>query len=223
MFCNRCGTNNANNASFCQKCGKRLGTAGLDESTLLSSPPAYALTYGITSSGSNAYRLIEPVAPPPPGALAGGRATSYEQHPPLRASQQKSRRRRWRVLSCLGVILLLVAAVGSYVYSNRSTPGQVLDTACNAFKTGDFPTVYNQYSSSYQSQLGGEASWEAATKQGVSSQGGVANCTYSNVNDNGSTGSDVMSLTFGYGVVETFQQTLIVENGVWKINSSTRV
>jgi len=30
-------------------------------------------------------------------------------------------------------------------------------------------------------------------------------------------------LTFGYGVVETFQQTLIVENGVWKINSSTRL
>jgi hypothetical protein len=127
------------------------------------------------------------------------------------------------VLSCLAVVLLLVAVVGSYVYSNRSTPGQALDTACNAFKTGDFPTVYNQYSSSYQSQLGGEASWEAATKQGVSSQGGVANCTYSNVNDNGSAGSDVMSLTFGYGVVETFQQTLIVENGVWKINSSTRL
>jgi hypothetical protein len=51
----------------------------------------------------------------------------------------------------------------------------------------------------------------------------VVNCTYSAVNDNGSAGSDVMSLTFGYGVVETFQQTLIVENGVWKINSSTRL
>jgi hypothetical protein len=127
------------------------------------------------------------------------------------------------VLSCLGVIILLAVATGSYVYSSRSTPGKTLDTTCNAFKTGDFPTVYNQYSSSYQSQLGGEASWEAATKQGVSSQGGVVNCTYSAVNDNGSAGSDVMSLTFGYGVVETFQQTLIVENGVWKINSSTRL
>jgi len=127
------------------------------------------------------------------------------------------------VLSCLGVIILLAAAVGSYMYSNRSTPSKTLDTTCNALKTGDFPTVYNQFSSSYQSQLGGEASWEAATKQGVSSQGGVVNCTYSTVNDNGSAGSDVMSLTFGYGVVETFQQTLIVENGVWKINSSTRL
>jgi hypothetical protein len=113
--------------------------------------------------------------------------------------------------------------VGSYAYSNRSTPGKTLATVCNAFKAGDFPTVYNQYSSSYQRQIGGEASWEAATKQDASSQGGVVNCTYSNVN--GSAGSDVMSLTFGsgYGVVETFQQTLIVENGVWKINSSTRL
>ncbi len=224
MFCNRCGTNNANNASFCQKCGKRLGTTGLDESTLLSSPPAYALTNGSTSSGRNAYLLLEPgIAPPPPGVLAGGRATLYEQQHPLRASRQMSRRRRWMVLSCLGVIILLAVATGSYVYSNRSTPGKTLDTTCNAFKTGDFPTVYNQYSSSYQSQSGGEASWEAATKQGVSSQGGVVNCTYSTVNDNGSAGSDVMSLTFGYGAVETFQQTLLVENGVWKISSSTRL
>ena len=224
MFCNRCRANNADNASFCQTCGKRLGTTGLDESTLLSSPPAYALTYGSTSFGSNAYGLIEPgIPPPPPGALAGGRAPLYEQQHPLQARQQKSRRRRWMVLSCLGVIILLVAAVGSYMYSNRSTPSKTLDTTCNALKTGDFPTVYNQFSSSYQSQLGGEASWEAATKQGVSSQGGVVNCTYSTVNDNGSAGSDVMSLTFGYGVGETFQQTLIVENGVWKINSSTRL
>jgi len=107
MFCNRCRANNADNASFCQTCGKRLGTTGLDESTLLSSPPAYALTYG-----SNAYGLIEPgIPPPPPGALAGGRATPYEQQHPLQARQQKSRRRRWMVLSCLGVIILLVAAV----------------------------------------------------------------------------------------------------------------
>src|SRR5215469_9401755 len=185
MFCNRCWTKNANNASFCQQCGRRLGTTGLDESTLLSSPPAYALSYGIASPRSNTPRLIEPEIPPP-GVLAGGRATPYEQHPPLRASRRKSVRRRWIVLGCLGVIVLLMAAVGSYVYSNRSTPGQALDTVCNAFRTGDFPTVYNQYSSSYQSQLGGEASWEAATKQDVSSQGGVANCTFSNVTDNGS-------------------------------------
>jgi hypothetical protein len=34
-----------------------------------------------------------------------------------------------------------------------------------------------------------------------------------------------MSLTFGngYGTAETFKQTLIMENGAWKINSSTRL
>jgi len=145
------------------------------------------------------------------------------QHPPLQARQQKSLRRRWIVLSCLGVILLLLAAVGGYAYSNRSTANKTLDTVCNAFKSSDFPTVYNQYSTSYQHQVGGEASWEAATKQDVNSQGGVVDCTYSNVNSNSSTGSDVMSLTLGsgYSVVETFQQTLIVENGVCKFNSST--
>jgi hypothetical protein len=226
MFCSHCRANNADDANFCQQCGKRLGTTGLDESTFLSSPPVYVSTHGSTSSLRNAYRSIEsgtPPPPPPPDALTGGSATPVEQHLPLQARRQKSRRKRWIMLSCLGLIVLLAAAVGSYAYSNRSTPGKTLDTVCNAFKTGDFPTVYNQYSSSYQRQIGGEASWEAATKQDASSQGGVVNCTYSNVN--GSAGSDVMSLTFGsgYGVVETFQQTLIVENGVWKINSSTRL
>ena len=228
MFYSQCKANNADDANFCQQCGKRLGTTGLDEPTFLSSPPVYVSTHGNTSSLRNAYRSIEsgtPPPPPPPEALTGGSATPVEQHLPLQARRQKSRRRHWIVLSCLGVILLLAAAVGGYAYSNRSTPGKTLATVCNAFKTSDFPTVYNQYSSSYQNQIGGEASWEAATKQNVSSQGGVVDCAYSNVNVNGSAGSDVMSLTFGsgYGVVETFQQTLIVENGVWKINSSTRL
>jgi len=228
MICSHCRANNADDANFCQQCGKRLGTTGLDEPTFLSSPPVYVSAYGSTSSARNAYRSIEsgtPPPPPPPGVHTGGSAIPYEQQPPLQARRQKSRRKRWIVLSCLGLIVLLVAAVGSYAYSNRSTPGKTLATVCNAFKAGDFPTVYNQYSSSYQRQIGGEASWEAATKQEASSQGGVVDCTYSNVNVNGSAGSDVMSLTFGsgYGVVKTFQQTLIVENGVWKINSSTRL
>ncbi len=224
MVCNRCGTNNAYDVSFCQKCGKRLGTTGLDEPTLLSTKLAYASTYGISSSGNNAYSAIEPETPPPPPfALADGRAAPYEQHLPLQARRHKSLRRRWMMLSCIGVIVLLVAIVGSYMYINRSTPSRTLDTVCYALKSGDYPTVYNQFSSSYQSQIGGEASWEAATKQGVSNQGGVVNCTYNNVNENGSAGSDVMSFTTGYGVVETFQQTLILENGVWKINSSTRL
>lgn len=239
MICSHCRANNADDANFCQRCGKRLGTTGLDEPTWLSSPPVYTSTYGSTSSERNAYRSIEPgTPPPPPGAItstpppppppgihAADGAIPYEQQPPLQARRQKNSRRWWIVLSCLGLIVLLAAAVTGYAYSNRSTPDRTLATVCNAFKAGDFPTVYNQYSSSYQRQIGGEASWEAATKQDAISQGGVADCTYSNLNVNGSAGSDVMSLTFGsgYGAVETFQQTLLMENGVWKINSSTRL
>jgi hypothetical protein len=224
MFCSQCRAKNTNDAKFCQQCGTRLGTMSLNESTVLSSPPVYVATHASTSSG-NAYLSLEPgiPPPPPPDVLAVGRTTPYEQRPPLQTRRQKSRRRRWILLSCLGVILLILIAVGSYMYSNRSTPMKTLDTVCNAYKTSNYPTVYNQYSSNYQNQIGGEAHWEAATKQGFSRQGGLVNCTYYNVIVNGSTGSDVMSLSFGsgYGAVETFQQTLVVENGVWKINSST--
>lgn len=234
MFCNRCRTNNVNEATFCQKCGQRLMTTGLndptmlsslpaDEPTALSALPAYALTHGNTPSARNAYRSLElstPPPPPPPDAFAVGIVPPYEQHP-LPARRKKSR----IILICLAMIVLLIIAVGSYAYNNRSTPGKTLNTVCNAFKTGDFPTVYNQYSSSYQRQVGGEAQWEAATKQDFSSQGGLLNCTYSYVNTNGSTGTDVMNLTFGngYGTAKTVEQTLVMENGVWKINSSTRL
>src|ERR1051326_318112 len=113
MFCNHCRANNADDANFCQQCGKRLGTTGLDEPTFLSSPPVYASTYGSTSSDRNALRSIEPGTPPPPpgalvstppspGAHTGGSATPFEQHPPLQARRQKNPRRWWIVLSCLG-------------------------------------------------------------------------------------------------------------------------
>ncbi|MDQ2884463.1 MAG: SurA N-terminal domain-containing protein [Chloroflexota bacterium] len=234
MFCNRCRINNANNANYCQNCGQQLEITGLndptalsalpiDDPTVLSSPPVYALAYGNTSSVRDVYRSIgpnTPPPPPPPNTPAVGIAHPYEQQP-LPARRKKS----WIIPICFALIVLLMIAVGSYVYSNRSTPGKTLNTVCNAFKNGDFPTVYNQYSSSYQRQLGGEAYWEATTKQNFSSQGGLLNCTYSNVSNASSTGSAVMSLTFGngYGTAETFKQALIMENGAWKISSSTRL
>jgi|GEM_PF-1646044 len=234
MFCNRCRINNANNANYCQNCGQQLEITGLndptalsalpiDDPTVLSSPPVYALAYGNTSSVRDVYRSIgpnTPPPPPPPNTPAVGIAHSYEQQP-LPARRKKS----WIIPICFAVIVLLMIAVGSYAYSNRSTPDKALNAVCNAFKIGDFPTAYNQYSSSYQHQLGGEAHWEATTKQDFNNQGGLLNCTYSNVNTNSSTGSSVMSLTFGngYGTAETFKQTLIMENGAWKISSSTRL
>src|SRR6266566_1087750 len=66
MICSHCRANNADDANFCQQCGKRLGTTGLDEPTFLSSPPVYVSAYGSTSSARNAYRSIESGTPPPP-------------------------------------------------------------------------------------------------------------------------------------------------------------
>lgn len=82
MFCNQCNANNADDANFCQQCGKRLGTTGLDKSTLLSSSPVYVSTHGSTSSLRNAYRMIEsgtPPPPPPPDVLTGGSAPPLER------------------------------------------------------------------------------------------------------------------------------------------------
>src|SRR5215472_14596428 len=144
MICSHCRANNADDANFCQRCGKRLGTTGLDEPTWLSSPPVYTSTYGSISSGRNTYYSIEPgTPPPPPGVHAADGAIPYEQQPPLQTRRQKNLRRWWIMLSCLGLLALLATAVGVYAYSSRSTPDKTLATVCNAFKASDFPTVYN--------------------------------------------------------------------------------
>ena len=93
----------------------------------------------------------------------------------------------------------------------RSTPSFTLNTYCNALSTQDYQTAYDQFSKNFQSQAGTEtqfASAAAATK--------VKGCTVSNVNDPGKTGTLVYARGDGNKVSET--DTLINENGTWKIN-----
>ena len=96
----------------------------------------------------------------------------------------------------------------------RSTPTLTLHTWCYAINGGDYPTAYNQLSSTAQSQVS-EAQLVANFSPGPLGQ--LTECTVSQVND--TTGAGTITYTFSGGNKTTADFMLVKENGTWKINS----
>jgi hypothetical protein len=92
----------------------------------------------------------------------------------------------------------------------RSTPSFTLNTYCNALSAQDYQTAYNQFSKNFQNQAGTETQFAAAAAK-------VKGCTVSNINESGKTGTLIYARNDGNKVSET--DTLVNENGTWKINS----
>jgi hypothetical protein len=94
----------------------------------------------------------------------------------------------------------------------HSIPSLTLTTYCNALVAGDYQTAYNQFTSSAQGQVGTEAQFAAfATSTKITS------CTVSNVNDTAGTGT--VTYLRGDGNTVSANETLVKENGAWKINA----
>src|SRR5579859_4490860 len=67
---------------------------------------------------------------------------------------KKGRRGLWITLtSLLAVLLLSVAAVSTYLYINRSTPGKTLDSFCKALQQGNYQQAYGAFSKKFQGAL----------------------------------------------------------------------
>ena len=94
----------------------------------------------------------------------------------------------------------------------RSSASLTLTTYCNALVMGDYQTAYNQFSNAAQSQIGTEAQFAA-----IATSTRIKNCTVSNVND--ATGSGTVTYLRGDGNTVSANETLINENGSWKINA----
>lgn len=98
-----------------------------------------------------------------------------------------------------------------------STPTKTLTIFCNAFKSGDYQTLYNQLSNRSQSQVS-EQVFAKAAQVALAADGGLIGCTVSNVREKGSTASGMVALTFGNNKSETDTVPLVYENGVWKLD-----
>ena len=152
MICTYCGANNADTAHFCEKCGKQFET---NEPTQLSAPspssentspsppseqqgPFYAAPsfpqpnatdYGAFPSYETAEPIYAPPPPPPYGVHSPGLTSPYEPLPPRLVRRQQIRPRPWITMAIIVVVLL--AGIGGYAYSNRSTPMKTLQAACD--------------------------------------------------------------------------------------------
>ena len=163
-----------------------------------------------------------PVAPPPAYEAYGTVEQQGVYPPPVPPAPvpapKPSRRGLWIILGAIvGVLVISAIVFGIIGYMNRSTPTKTLNAYCNALKSGDFQTAYNQLASGLQSKIGTEAQFAS----GYSSNGGlgkITGCTVSNVNDSAGTGT--ISYTFATGSSLVVDYHLFDENGASKINST---
>ena len=90
----------------------------------------------------------------------------------------------------------------------RSTPSLTLTAYCNALVMGDYQTAYNQFTSAAQSQIGTEEQFATIA---------FKSCSLGNVND--ATGIGTITYLRGDGNTVSANETLVKENGSWKINA----
>jgi hypothetical protein len=77
---------------------------------------------------------------------------------------------------------------------------------------GDFQTAYNQFTSAAQGQIGTEAQFAT-----IATSTKIKSCTVNNVND--TTGTGTVTYLRGDGNTVSANETLVKENGSWKINA----
>lgn len=137
--------------------------------------------------------------------------------------QKKSRLGLW--IALIVIALLVAGGVGGYVYLNRSTPTRTLQTFCNALKASppDYQTAYNQFSARHNGQQS-EQAFANGLQQSLNNPllGGLKDCTVSNVQENGSTATGVVTFSFNR-VSQTlvFNFNLVNESDGWKIDNGT--
>lgn len=162
-------------------------------------PPAYPPLYG--DPAQPAY------VPPAPGVPVPG-------IPPAR----QSRRTLWIILGIVGGVLVVgIIACVALVAAFASTPTKTLQSYCDAFKSGDYQSAYNQLSSSLQSQVT-ESQFANVEDTSIRPLGGVSSCNVSNVNQSGSSATGTITYTFGDGKSGPVPYTLVDENNTWKIS-----
>ena len=215
MYCVHCGAENPKNATFCQKCGNRLPTTDQDEPTVSSIPSSLSTPYDNTPYSNTPSASAETVyAPPPPPSYIppSGEIASTSGHP----LAQKPKRRWGFILSLVIIVLVVIIAVGAYVYVNRSTPDKTVTTYYSALVHNDFQTAYGQFSASAQSSL-----TEQQFATFWQTRGGVKAWTLVSTQEQGSTANSTVTVTFGNGQTSLASIKLVDENGTWKIQQET--
>ncbi len=132
--------------------------------------------------------------------------------PGLYKKQSSSLKVVLRTLSIL--LLLLITAIGIFLYLTRSTPDKTLKTFCSALQQGNYATSYQQLSLTLQRAFSEPAFARTFAHDTVS------NCTYTTINAGLSTAQTKLSIRHKSKKDNIDQVALIKdEQHVWKINA----
>jgi NADH:ubiquinone oxidoreductase subunit 5 (subunit L)/multisubunit Na+/H+ antiporter MnhA subunit len=215
MYCVHCGADNPDTAQYCQRCGKPLPIIDQDEPTVLTVPPVPSSPDRSPSNSMSVSSAAESIsATPSSGVSSQEKAGFSEQQSPPLTTQTKNRRGYFIALALL--VLVVIAAVGTYVYLNRSTPDKTLTTYCDALKNGDYQSAYNQLSTRAMNNLS-----ETQFAHEWQVLGGVRSWTERNVQEQGSAATATVTFTLGNGQTALATIQLVNENGVWKVDAET--
>ncbi len=146
-----------------------------------------------------------------PGPIPPGYVEPVPGYVPGAPVQRRKRRFIW---ISLGVLVVIVFAVVSYIYFIRSTPEKTLDTYCNALLGQDYLTAYNQLSISLQRN-----ETESGFAQMVEAQGKITSCSQGSARINGTTAFVNLIFASSSGQNSNSPVTLIQDSGnTWRIS-----
>ena len=187
--------------------------------------PAYQQPSAYSNYNANAapsYPQAQPGYPPqqPPWAAAPGQYGAPGFQAP--AAQAPKKRRTGLIIGIVILLLLVVGGIGGYLYLNRSTPEKTLTAYCTALQNSDAQGVFNQLSAHAQTQTSVQRISQGFQILDAPQIGGVKGCTFSNVQQSGSTATATLVLTAGANNASnpplTTTDKLVNENGTWKID-----
>lgn len=163
------------------------------------------------------YPQTQAAYPPPPGYPQPG----YPQPGGFGQANMPAPKKKTGLWIAIVVILVLIVGGGGAFFYIQSLPSpqKTLQTFCTALKAGDYQTVYNQYSSNVQNRIT-EAQFTSFLRLGLDLQGGVTQCTVSNVvQDSSTTAHGTVTITLGNSKTSSGTSPLVLENGAWKIDA----
>ena len=186
--------------------------------------PAYQPTIAVTPPSFQDYNQVPQQAYPQQGYSQQPYGAPADQFgfPNYAAApaqpQRKSRPGLW--IALIVIVLLVAGGVGGYVYLNRSTPTKTLQDFCSALKNNDPQGAFNQLSTHTQSQTTEQRFAQGIQQLNNPVLGGIKDCTVSNVQENGSTATGTITLSFNnVNRTVNLDNNLINENGTWKVDT----
>lgn len=194
------------------------------EPTIAAAPPPVQTPYQQPPSTYGSYEAPAPPPYTPPPPVYPQPAYPQPAYPqpggfgqPAYPAPKKSRAGLW--IGLIVLLLVLVVGGGVLAYTQlRSTPQKTLAAYCDGWKTGNAQEIYNQFDAAQRAK--GTVAQVQQVLDSIKQAGGVTDCTVGNVQQNGSSATGVVTLSAGNGKSASETDTLIQENGTWKIDST---